>query len=499
MKVLVPWAVGIIAMTTLSVTPAHAVPDPDSSRLREAVTVDAVFGHMQALDDIAAANDGERAAGTPGYEASVKYVTDLLGDAGYRITVQPFDFPFFDVLGPSEFEQISPEPTTYVADVDFGTMVYSGSGDTTAPLEAVNVTIPPPALPGATSGCSADDFAGFTSGNVALIQRGSCSFATKATNAENAGASAVIVFNEGQPGRDGLFFGTLGGPGVEIPVLSTSFELGNALYQSTLSGETVVRVATDTISEIRETSNVFAETRGGKPQSVMMYGAHLDSVLDSPGMNDNASGTAALLETAIQMSELGIAPRNRVRFAFWGAEELGLLGSDYYVTTLSDAEKDRIRMYLNFDVIGSINGFPFVFAPQAGDGTRPESAEATEVFSDHFTDVGLPFAETPLVSGSDHLSFIVGGIPAGGLFSGATGIKTEEQAAAYGGTADEPYDALINSPLDTIDRINIDVLDDMTQAAVHGMYWYAFRTPAQDRARTRPAATPSELSTVPAR
>src|SRR5215207_5228033 len=128
--------VGAVAVAVVGTTvPAvNAQPDPDSSALRDAVTVDAVFGHMEALDDIATANDGERASGTPGYQASVDYVTDLLGDAGYEITVQPFDFPFFDELSPAELERVSPDAKAFVVNQDFATMVYSGAGDATAPL-----------------------------------------------------------------------------------------------------------------------------------------------------------------------------------------------------------------------------------------------------------------------------------------------------------------------------------------------------------------------------
>jgi Zn-dependent M28 family amino/carboxypeptidase len=450
---------------------------------------------MEALNDIAAANDGERASGTPGYQASVDYVVGLLEPAGYQITIQPFDFAFFDELSPSELERVSPDATTFANGTDFATMSYSGAGDATGELQAVDLVMPP--VGGSTSGCEASDFAGFTPGNVALIQRGTCSFQQKALNAQDAGASAVIIYNEGNtPARVDLFFGTLGSPGVNIPALSTSFAVGEELFNNIQAGPTTVRAFTDTISEIRETYNVLAETPEGKPQSVMMFGAHLDSVLDSPGMNDNASGTAAVLEIALQMSELGIEPRNKLRFAFWGAEELGLLGATYYVNTLSERERNKIKMYLNFDVIASLNGFPFVYTPQAGDGTPAASAEATRVFNDYFTSVGLPHDPTPLLGGSDHVSFLNGGIPAGGLFSGATGIKTEAQAASYGGTVGEPYDELINSPGDLIERINLDVLDDMSDAAAHGVFWYAFRTPAQDRSNAPTSAELLELTAL---
>lgn len=357
-----------------------------------------------------------------GHQASADYVVGLLEPAGYEVTIQPFDFAFVDELSPSELDRVSLDPKAFENGTDFATMLYSGAGDVPAQLEAVDVVMPPTG--GSTSGCEASDFAGLTPGNVALIQRGTCTFQTKAQNAEAAGASAVIIYNEGNtPDRADLFFGTPIEPGIDIPVLSASFAVGEELFNNTQAGETTVHVLTDTISEIRETYSVLAETAEGTPQSVMMSGAHLDSVLDSPSMNYNASGTAAVLETALQMAELGIEPRNKLRFAFWGAEELGLLGSFHYVSTLSDAERSRIKMHLNFDVEGSINGFPFVYTPEEGDGTPPASAEATEVFNDYFDSVGLPHDPTPLLGASDHMSFLEFGVASGGLFSGATGIK----------------------------------------------------------------------------
>lgn len=455
----------------------------ESSRLWGQITAQGVFQHLQALDAIATANGGERASGTPGYRASVNYVSNLLTDAGYDVKIQPFNFPFFDEPTPSELQRVSPDPRTFANGQDFATMFYSGAGDVTGAMQAVDVQIPPgPAPNSSTSGCEPADFAGFERGNAALMQRGTCPFRQKADNAAAAGATAAIIFNEGQPGRDALFFGTLGSPGVRIPVLSTSFAVGRELYDNVRAGQTTVRVRTDTISETRRTFNVLAETTDGDRDSVVMAGAHLDSVLDSPGMNDNASGTGAVLETALKKAERDIGQRNKLRFAFWGAEELGLLGSIHYVNTLSERQRARIKYYLNFDVLGSINGFPFVYTPQEGDQTPPDSAEATAVFNDFFESQGLPSAPSPLLGASDHVPFLAAGIPSGGVWSGATAIKTHEQARAYGGVAGEPFDHLINSPFDTIDRINRRVLVNMSQAAAHGIYTFAFRDTSAVRA-----------------
>ena len=201
-------------------------------------------------------------------------------------------------------------------------MSYSGSGDVTA---AVTALAAPPADP--TPGCEAADFAGFPAGNIALISRGACTFAIKATNAYNAGASGVVIYNN----TAGELNGTLGnGFTLDIPVTSVTQAVGQQLAATP---GLVMRLKTDTFRGIATTYNVLAETPGGDPNNVIMAGAHLDSVNAGPGIQDNGSGSAAILEVAEQMAK--VKPRNKVRFAWWGAEEAGLVGSTYYVNNLS--------------------------------------------------------------------------------------------------------------------------------------------------------------------
>ncbi|MGH2821149.1 MAG: PA domain-containing protein [Actinomycetota bacterium] len=196
--------VGASALPSATATAASG-----SSSLRDAVTVANILRHERALQSIADRNDDTRASGTSGYDASSDYVAGKLRSAGYRVDVQEFDFRFFDETAAPVFERVQPSQRTYVEDEDFATMTYSGSGDVTADLQSVNDNlIPPPAQSGSTAGCEAADFEGFTPGNVALIQRGTCTFAQKAENAETAGASGVVIFNEGQEGRTGVVAGT---------------------------------------------------------------------------------------------------------------------------------------------------------------------------------------------------------------------------------------------------------------------------------------------------
>ena len=335
-------------------------------------------------------------------------------------------------------------------DADFAAMTYSGYGDVTAPVQAVDINLAGDRA--STSGCEAADFAGFTAGNIALIQRGTCTFRVKVDNAAAAGAAAVIVFNQGNvvPGDDrfGLFFGTLDPPVAAIPAVSTTFALGEALA-STAGLE--LRVAVDATLESTTTFNVLADTPSGRADRTVLVGAHLDSVAEGPGINDNGSGSAAILETALQMAELGIEPTNRVRFAFWGGEEDGLIGSDYYVSQLNARALKQHAVNLNFDMVGSPNFVRFVYD---GDGsafgaTGPNgSARVEQVFLDYFASEGLATEPTEFDGRSDYFAFINNGIPAGGLFTGAEGIKTAEEAAIYGGTAGAAYDPCYHQACD---------------------------------------------------
>ena len=209
-------ATAAIALAT-STAPAIAAVPTDTSELRAAVTADAIMDHLAELQTIADANGGTRASGTPGYDASIEYVAGLLEAAGYEVTVQDFLFNSFRELSDPEFDQVSPNPTVYEPNVDFITADYSGSGDVTAPLQAVDLVLPPGAEAGSsTSGCEVEDFADFVAGNIALVQRGTCDFSVKADNAFDAGAVGVIIFNEGQEGRTETLAATLGS-GVQRP------------------------------------------------------------------------------------------------------------------------------------------------------------------------------------------------------------------------------------------------------------------------------------------
>ena len=465
----------VAALVAAFVPAASADNGTDTRALRDAVTVEGVLAHEQAFQQIADANGGTRAAGTSGYEASGVYVEDLLDDAGYVVRRQEFTYEQF-ILDGSTMAQTAPGSISYVEDQDFAAMTYSGSGGVTAPVQVVDINLAGDRA--STSGCEAGDFAGFPAGHIALIQRGTCTFRIKVDNAAAAGASAAIVFNQGNvvPGDDRV--GTLDPPMAAIPAVSTTFDLGAAL--ATTPG-LAMRVAVDATVESTTTFNVLADTPGGRTDRTVVVGAHLDSVAEGPGINDNGSGSSAILETALQMAALGIEPENRVRFAFWGGEEDGLIGSEYYVSQLDARAIRQHAVNLNFDMVGSPNFVRFVYD---GDGsafgaTGPNgSARVERVFLDYFASQGLATSPTEFDGRSDYFAFINNGIPAGGLFTGAEGIKTAEEAAVYGGTAGVAYDPCYHQACDTLANLSERALDQMSDAIAHVTLTFAETTSA---------------------
>ena len=406
-------------------------PPVDPAVLADAVELDAVMAHLTELERIAGENDGNRSLGTPGYDASVDYVAGALRDAGFDVQTPEFDTTLFAV----ENEQLT---------VDGEPMGVSalGMSPSTGPegLTARVVRIAPDDTPG----CEATDYDGIdATGAVVIVDRGVCTFAVKEQVAAERGAAALLVANN----EDGPL--AAAGLGAEstprIPVGGVA-----GADAERLSAATSVTVTLQTRTEDRKSRNVIAQTRTGSTDDVVVVGAHLDSVPEGPGINDNGTGVAAVLETALQ---LGSEPdvTNAVRFAFWGAEEVGLVGSTKYVESLSDEERLDIALYLNFDMLGSPNAGYLVFdgddSDAVGEGPGPEGSAGIErTFAQFFDERGIEVGGTDFDGRSDYGPFVAFGIPAGGVFTGADDVKTPEQADLWGGTADQPCDPNYHTP-----------------------------------------------------
>jgi Zn-dependent M28 family amino/carboxypeptidase len=469
-------------------------------KLLECVTLEGVRAHQAAFQAIADANGGTRAAATPGYDASVDYVVETLEDAGWSVSLHEFDFTVAEPI-----QQLTPAPPVTH---ESGSVTGSALNTVTAAVTPVDINLVPPRA--STSGCNGayteaavgapltldpggvDDFAGFPAGTIALVQRGGCSFALKVANAQSAGAAAVILFNQGDPGpgdRFGILNVTAVPPAgsafttITVPVVGTSFA----------SGESLARPGTTaTVAVVNKPqTNVIAELEGRNDSNVVMAGAHLDSVQAGPGINDNGSGSGALLETAVMMGK--VEPQNTLRLAWWGAEESGLVGSTAYVADLSAAERDRIAMYLNYDMVGSPNYVFFVYDGDNSDGVGapagpPGSAAIEDVYEAYYTSRRIPYKGTDFSGRSDYGPFIATGvdIPSGGLFTGAEGIKTAQEAATWGGTAGQQYDPCYHLACDTFANNSNQALDVNSDLIAYAQLTFAFSTESVNGVPGRP-------------
>ncbi|GGW91586.1 M28 family metallopeptidase [Streptomyces lomondensis] len=208
--------------------------------------------------------------------------------------------------------------------------------------------------------------------------------------------------------------------------------------------------------------NLIADWPGGDPNQVVMAGSHLDSVSSGPGINDNGSGSAAVLETALAVSRAQYKPAKHLRFAWWGAEEIGLVGSRHYVNRLATGDRSRISAYLNFDMVGSPNPGYFVY---------DDDPAIEKTFKDYFGGLGVPTEiETEGDGRSDHAPFKSAGVPVGGLFTGASRAKTAAQAAKWGGTAGQAFDRCYHSSCDTTANIDDTALNRNSDAVAHAVW-----------------------------
>ncbi len=422
--------------------------------------------HLNMLNDLAGANNGTRASGTSGYRASVDYIKSELEKAGYDVKEQTFQFNAYYPNGDGELSMVNPDPTDYTPGSDFAMLSQTDAGTLkNAPVASVDLMLGPDNT--STSGCEIEDFADFPEGHIALIQRGACSFQQKAENAAASGAVGVVIFNQGNTDdRKEVINATLsseysGG----IPALFAHYDLGE--QWAAIEGLTM-SMHVDVVRGMKDTWNLTAETRHGNDDNLIVVGSHLDSVFEGAGVNDNGSGSASILEMAIQMRNA--YTKNKVRFAWWGAEESGLIGSTHYVDSLTEEELAKIKLYLNFDMIGSTNYGNFIYD---GDGSDfglegPAGSKAIEkLFEQYFVKRGEQSEGSEISFRSDYARFFEKDVAFGGLFTGAEGVKTEEQVAKFGGIAGESYDPCYHDVCDGINNISWRAIEVNADAAAY--------------------------------
>jgi hypothetical protein len=388
---------------------------------RDGRPVPGAAAHLRELDRIARRNGGNRAAGTPGDRATAAYVEGRLRAAGYEVTRQRVRFPYFEALAPPRVSRAgAPLPGGRRA---VRLLHFTPGGSARGSVRRIR------------TGCTPAQAAPLRSGDIALARRGTCTFRRKARLAAAGGAAALLVAGRrGEP----LVTASLRGPGVPIPALFVTHDAARRLR----TGE---RVSVDVraISGVRTSDNVIAGAPRPAGRTAIM-GAHLDSVPESPGLNDNGSGVAAVLDAAERLAAEG-APPTRIRFAFWTAEELGLLGSRHFVRRLGQARRRSIAAYLNLDMVGSPRPRPTVYAAEASATTR----RLERLLVAGLRRAGVRGRPRAIPRRSDHAPFARAGIPVGGLFTGAG----------------RPADACYHRPCDDLSNVDVATTQAMADAA----------------------------------
>lgn len=530
--------------------------DPEKAAKHVSNKIDrkAVVEHLVELEGRASTtSDGAsvtRAAGTDGYQYSVEYIVETMRDHNYDVRTQEFDFRAWEELAGTSLnvagvELVSVRNAAEGEQADFAAMSYSGSGQVNAPAVFITPDFRFDAPDyDSTDGCEASDFDGLdVTGKVAVIQRGGCSFNDKVVNAQGAGATGVIVFNQGNDeGRTDVVNGTLGSDsGATIPAFGARFDLGKQWYEASQTGDVNVILNINVQDEMVVTQNIIAETKGGDANQIVMLGAHLDSVPEGPGINDNGSGTAGLLEYAVTLADLNAPVKNKVRFAWWAAEEAGLVGSEYYTTELfgplyTQAEQEilaqfeledpsqftpeqqelvearynelnKVKLYLNFDMIGSPN---YIFGVMDGDLSdtkdSPDNAYTGDFkppygtshieskFNDFFNKKKEATVPQALSKRSDYAGFADWGVAFGGLFTGAEKAKSAEEADLFGGDTGVAYDVCYHKACDDLNNISQKALYVNTQSLAYVTTFYAFSQPIFPEQQAEPKAMARSFS-----
>jgi Zn-dependent M28 family amino/carboxypeptidase len=439
---------------------------PDLGRgLAAKVTADGMLAHLRALQDIANANGGNRAAGTPGYDASVEYVAKALRGRGFDVTTPQFDRLYAVSAG---------KPTLTVAGRSYqvdqaSLLVRTPPGGLTGP----------PVRPNRPAGCTAGDYPSVVpKGAIAVVDDSRCSVVDKQNSAVAKGAVALIVVS--QPNGAGAP-PTLFGPGyynqLTMPVAVVGANGGAALAYAT----TPVRLVLDAENIKITSQNVLAQTKTGSPHEVVMVGAHLDGPRGGPGINDNGSGAAAVLETALQLGPLPPV-NNAVRFVFWGADQDGPNGAMDYVFGLDAERLNDIALYMDFVMLGSANaGFFTDDGDQSGPpGAGVSAADVPEgsagierTLGGYLNLAGKRPADMPLSARTDYHPFMVAGVPIGGMTAGASQTKTTVQARLWGGQPGVWFDPNYQSAHDTVGNINREALAVMGSGVAYAVGYYA--------------------------
>lgn len=453
--------VAVTALAACSATDTAPTAEPPHD-IASKVTVDGMYTHLRKLQEIADGNRGNRAEGTPGFDATVDYVAKVLREKGFDVAT-----PEFDRLERTE----GGNPTLTVS--GRGYHVDQASLLVPTPPGGLNaITLRPQKAPG----CAAADYGAVAvKGAIAVVDDTGCSVGDKQNAALAKGAVGLLVVSA--PGAGGSPTG-LFAPGyyqqLTIPVGIVDKDVDAALRRTNAP----VRLLLDSKPVMAKTRNVVAQTKTGDTKNIVVAGTHLESTPRSPGINDNGSGVAALLETA---AALGAQPQiaNAVRFVFWGSEAEG---STKYVRGLGGDQLDDIAIYLSADMLGSPNAGYFTYDGDQSGQPNPDipprtvpagSAGVERTLAGYLNLGGVRPADMPLSRTVDYSAFLAAGVPVGGLTTGSSQRKTEVQARLWGGQPGVAFDPNFQTPRDNVDNIDRDALSVMGQALAFAVATYA--------------------------
>ena len=417
-------------------------------RLLECIKASALWHHLENLQKIADENPGARGhgnrdTGTQGYLASVSYVADLMQQAGYRVHIQSYPWKRSKTIGTPHF---TIDGHDYAEAKDWFVADLSGSGAVEAP-----VAVPRKGKRNSQSqaGCTSAAFRGFTRGDVALLRRGACDFDTQIANAERAGASAVILYNDrpapdsGSSYRkhaDGGAFPARLSQEAHIPVVGVvSHALGASLAAQSLSGRApVAKIGFRTEIKSGTDYNVIADSPFGDADHTVILDAHLDSIYGA-GILDNGSGSATILEIALSLAST--PTKNRLRYIWFGGEEIALLGSRYYTHALGRGELKKIAFDIDADVTATPNYVVLIADPGHAHNKAkfppnviPDSQIGNRAFSRYFRTIGIPARVASFGNdGTDSLAFSLAGVPNTGILTQQNCCKHDWEVRLWGG------------------------------------------------------------------
>ncbi|KAK0388965.1 hypothetical protein NLU13_2542 [Sarocladium strictum] len=440
---------------------SSSLPLIDSEKLQGSISKKSLKKRAEDLYEIAKKGEDEyghptRVIGSEGHLATLQYIRSALAETGsyYKLSSQSFPAVTGDVFEsrlvigdevPSSATPMSLTPPTKNKQPEYGNLVLIEN-----------------------DGCDSSDYPAAVKGNIALVKRGSCAFGDKSENAGKAGAIAAIIYNN----EKGDVHGTLGTPSPNhVATFGISQKYGEKTVDKLKEGKKVDAIVYID-GEVRTivTNNIVAQTTGGDQDNCVMLGGHSDSVPEGPGINDDGSGSISVLEVALRLTDFRV--NNCVRFAWWAAEEEGLLGSNFYVESLSEEENQKIRLFMDYDMMGSPNYAYQIY--DANNEVNPAgSGELKQLYIDWYEKHDLNYTLIPFDGRSDYDGFIRGGIPAGGIATGAEGVKTEDEEAMFGGKAGDWYDPCYHQLCDDTNNVDLEAWEVNTKLIAHSVATYA--------------------------